>query len=316
MNLKIKKTLQVLTVLLASILVSVSCKGKESGSQLSNAEKQKALTYLQANCLSCHSPSAARENRIAPPMQAVKLHYKTDGVREKQFVEEVVAFALNPSVEKSKMPGAVRQFKLMPKMNYSEEELTLVARYIYRTNLETPEWLEGHMTAEMQSSDNEEDLPPLMRGKKIALASKALLGSNLTKAIQTQGTEEAVVFCNEQAIPLTNSSAEKHNAEVRRVSDKPRNPKNNANPEELKYIAAAKQMLVDGNIKPQISEKNGMITGYYPIVTNQSCLQCHGTSGDIASNVSKKIATLYPDDKATGYKKNELRGIWVIQFKK
>ena len=57
--------------------------------------------------------------------------------------------------------------------------------------------------------------------------------------------------------------------------------------------------------------------GYYPIITNQSCLQCHGnTKKDIKPKVLEKIDLLYPKDLAINYKNNELRGIWVIEMDK
>jgi hypothetical protein len=45
------------------------------------------------------------------------------------------------------------------------------------------------------------------------------------------------------------------------------------------------------------------------------CLQCHDNpETDIVPEVSTKINELYPEDKATGYASNELRGIWVIEM--
>jgi hypothetical protein len=47
------------------------------------------------------------------------------------------------------------------------------------------------------------------------------------------------------------------------------------------------------------------------------CLQCHGDpANDISPETLNKIQTLYPDDAATGYKTNELRGIWVVEMPK
>jgi len=44
-------------------------------------------------------------------------------------------------------------------------------------------------------------------------------------------------------------------------------------------------------------------------------LQCHGQIGkDIHDDVYKVIKEKYPQDKATGFKVGELRGIWDIKF--
>jgi hypothetical protein len=50
-----------------------------------------------------------------------------------------------------------------------------------------------------------------------------------------------------------------------------------------------------------------------PIIVSQPlCLQCHGSESDIAAETREAILAIYPDDKATGYRLNDLRGIWRI----
>jgi len=59
------------------------------------------------------------------------------------------------------------------------------------------------------------------------------------------------------------------------------------------------------------------VIGYYPIVTNKMCMQCHGNPEmDIDTKTFEIIKKRYPDDKAIGYTINELRGIWVIEMEK
>ena len=44
------------------------------------------------------------------------------------------------------------------------------------------------------------------------------------------------------------------------------------------------------------------------------CLQCHGEKGkNIQPKTLEKIAQLYPNDLATGYKENEVRGLISIK---
>ena len=45
--------------------------------------------------------------------------------------------------------------------------------------------------------------------------------------------------------------------------------------------------------------------------TQKACLACHGS--DIAPAVSKKIATLYPNDQATDFKLGDIRGAFVVK---
>jgi Protein of unknown function (DUF3365) len=156
------------------------------------------------------------------------------------------------------------------------------------------------------------------RGLNYALSAKAVLGKNLIGAIKAKGTKNAVGFCNEKAFHLTDSVAVALNVHIKRVSDKPRNPKNMANKSQLDFIKAGKQLLAQGQkITPQLQELDGKIVGYYPIVTNAMCLQCHGKPDDqINKATQEKLANLYPKDKAKGYAENELRGIWVIEMDK
>jgi hypothetical protein len=156
----------------------------------------------------------------------------------------------------------------------------------------------------------------LDKGKSIAMATKKALAEKLIHAIETKGTDQALAFCNIEAIPLTDSMSNELSVNIKRVSDRYRNPKNEANEMELAYIENAKIELANhGKAKPEIIEMKESIIGYYPIVTNALCLQCHGNfENDIDAKTKTAIHQNYPHDLATGYSINELRGIWVIEF--
>lgn len=146
--------------------------------------------------------------------------------------------------------------------------------------------------------------------KNYAAEAQQLLGSQLKQKIAEGGPENALQFCNINAIPLTDSISKKYNVSIKRVSDKYRNPDNAVNPSELAVITTYKAMLASGK-KPEGLLKDGYY--YSPIVTNAMCLQCHGTPGkELAEKTHQKIKSLYPDDKATGYGVDELRGIFSI----
>ena len=153
-------------------------------------------------------------------------------------------------------------------------------------------------------------------GLKYAMTTKATLGMNLMGAIQKKGTEHALEFCNTKAIPLTDSMAVAQNAKIKRVSDKPRNPDNEANTEELSYIKTFNEQLALGKQpKGIVKRQDGKVHFYYPIPTNQMCLQCHGTPNkQIKPEVMTLIDNLYPEDLAKGYDENEVRGIWNVVF--
>ncbi len=162
------------------------------------------------------------------------------------------------------------------------------------------------------------ELTLLEQGKNFAMQTQKVLAVNLINEIKTRGTEHALTFCSVKAYPLTDSMAIALNAQIKRVSDKERNPDNKANQVELAYIAKSKEILAGGGeIQPQMTEINGKMVGYYPIITNGMCMQCHGNQeSEVLPATLLQLKKLYPADKAINYKINELRGIWVVEMDK
>ena len=158
--------------------------------------------------------------------------------------------------------------------------------------------------------------PMVKKGKEYALQVKAELAKNLLGAIAQRGTAGAVDFCNVKAIPITDSLSTKLGVKIRRATDQPRNPDNLGTGDELAYINETKlDLMQNKEIKPKLLRKDSVAVGYYPIITNAMCLQCHGEKGsEIAYETLKVIMEKYPDDKATGYSSNQLRGIWVVEM--
>lgn len=155
-------------------------------------------------------------------------------------------------------------------------------------------------------------------GQQYVNATQAVLSRNLLEAINRDGAPYALDFCNVRAYPITDSLAKVHHAGIRRVSDKARNAANKANDKEMAHISSLKSIMAKGeNLSPSVTEQNGKMVGYYPIITNAMCLQCHGKPNvDISAATLDKIHALYPDDLATGYGVNELRGLWVVEMDK
>ncbi|KAA3641060.1 MAG: DUF3365 domain-containing protein [Proteobacteria bacterium] len=151
-------------------------------------------------------------------------------------------------------------------------------------------------------------------GQQYAQNAQKKLASNLKQAMQESGPVGALNFCHEQAIVLTDSVVAGDLLDLKRVSDKNRNPDNVANDAQLAYINQAKSQLLAGQNPPAVvHELNDQMVAYYPIVSQPGCLQCHGSQQtDIAPETLQAIKEHYPDDKATGFAVNQLRGIWVV----
>ena len=284
-----------------------------------NPDLAKGFQQLQTVCFSCHNPNANVENKLAPTMAEVKQAYLNITDSKEDFIARFTAFVGNPSADIAILKHAPPAYGIMPKFEFSEEELTQIGTYIYQSGIEDKEWFaQSFQTEKLKYKADDSKLSYVAMGKKFALSTKAVLGKNLKGAIKKNGTENAVSFCNERALTLTDSMALRLHAGVKRVSDQPRNEMNLANQMELDYIMTGKEALAIGKkIKPQVQEIDGKMVGYYPITTNQMCLQCHGTPNEkIKPETLAKIESLYPADNATGYDANQLRGIWVIEMDK
>jgi nitrate reductase cytochrome c-type subunit len=285
---------------------------------------------MENQCYLCHSPSAPeKEGRIGPPMIAIKAHYMTDEISKEEFIASVWNFVEQPSDEKVKLKGAVKRFGIMPYQPFKKEDVEKIAEYLYDYQIEEPEWFKEHWekghkkarkpyknTGKTMADNSPKTLEEI--GLNYALGTKKVLGKNLMGKMQSQGTEAALTFCNEQAYPLTDSMAVLYNAKIKRVSDKPRNPNNQANEKELAMIAHYKTILANNEtIAPIVEKGDTANTFYYPITTNSMCLKCHGVPNtQITPQVLSSIQALYPEDQATGYDVNQVRGIWSIDFKK
>lgn len=315
----------------ALILTLIACQSKRKETYTAQqvipsevaTEQHPGLEMLETYCYVCHSPTATMDDRVAPPMAAVKMHYISEETSKEDFTNEFLSFLAEPTEDKAKMRGAIRKFGLMPAQKFPEEALQQIAEYLYEHEIETPAWFEQHRKEEMGKGKGHgkghgamQHASPKEKGMKMATSTKAELGKNLMGTIQREGTLAALKFCSERAYPLTDSMATVHQAKIRRVSDKPRNPNNRATSEEEAYINRFKlQVAKEGTIEPIIVSEGNSYNFYYPIVTNTMCLQCHGTpNATIASATFEKIRELYPNDEAIGYSENEVRGIWSISF--
>ncbi len=344
-----------------SVLILFNCKQKDKTFdkgllvETSTVNDHPGKKLMEINCYACHNPTNGQEERIAPPMIAIKEHYISNNTTKEQFIADIQDWIKKPSEARSKMPGAIRNFGLMPYAPFPEETVFQIADYLYDNDIEQPEWFEDHVKQERgmgqgmgrgmgqgmgrgmgqgmgrgqgpgqgqgmmknQGQSVNADLNYEVIGLKYALSTKAQLGKNLMGAIQKKGLKEAVTFCNERAYSLTDSMARIHHANIKRVSDKPRNQNNKANSVELAHIKTFKEKVSNQQeIEPIVEEDSEVVSFYYPITTNSMCLQCHGTlDKELMAETYKTIKGLYPNDKAIGYDVNEVRGIWSITFDK
>ncbi len=318
------------TIAFAFLLFTILSSCKDSGEiVVTNSEQQginqetfdKGFAVMEKNCFSCHSPNPSSSNNIASTFAEIKTELLNNFQSENAFYLAISEYISAPSKKNAFVQGAYKKYGAMPKMEFSAEELKAVAHYLYHAEIESSNWYSESYPKEKEkflSQTKNEDKSYVEQGREFAMATKSVLGKNLMGKIKSVGTDEALSFCNIRAIPLVDSMSTVLNANIKRVSDKNRNPNNEANEMELAYIQKAKQELSNGKkIKPQVKEIDGKMVGYYPILTNKMCMQCHGQpESQIKNSTLELLKNYYPNDKAVGYGEDELRGIWVVTMEK
>lgn len=168
---------------------------------------------------------------------------------------------------------------------------------------------------------SEDSAKYLELGDDLVGETKRKISTTLLEAMEKGGVKYAAQFCNLVAYPIVDSMSKVHNAKIRRVSDKPRNPKDAMDEEEKKVFAlfVEKFKQKDAEVKPVLMQYSDGSVGYYtPIkISMPVCLKCHGEVGkDVREEDYAEIKKLYPDDKAVGYKEGDLRGMFSIRFVK
>ena len=158
----------------------------------------------------------------------------------------------------------------------------------------------------------------IIKGKEIAQMTVKNLGGNLIKHMKEGGPQQAIPFCNTAAQPLTEEVARKYNVLIKRTSHKIRNENNKPTKAEETILKQYLTLISNNNkeLKPIVSkDKEGKVHFYAPIKLEAKCLACHGTIGkEVTTKTDSILKALYPNDKATGFKTGDLRGIVSITF--
>ncbi len=157
------------------------------------------------------------------------------------------------------------------------------------------------------------------KGQQITAAVFSTLSAELQNAMKNGGVENALQYCNLNALNIVDSLSKLHHAKIRRTSEKYRNPHDRPNENESAVINNYQKEIKGGKEVPPkvIQENDGRYYFYAPIFVNDLCLKCHGAVGkELTQENADLIKRYYPNDLATGYSAGEFRGIWSIKFEK
>lgn len=154
----------------------------------------------------------------------------------------------------------------------------------------------------------------IKKGQEIASAAFMALSGKLQNALNASGVEGAINYCHITALPLTDSLSKMQQAIIKRTSLQLRNPANA--PDEQEKVVLEKWLEPGADLSPVVLDLgHGKVKYLAPIRIAELCLKCHGKiSENIAEEDYALIHRLYPDDRATGYQINDIRGSWSIEF--
>lgn len=153
--------------------------------------------------------------------------------------------------------------------------------------------------------------PPQSRQRDRAVTARDTLArellGKLTQTLQADGPADAIGVCRELAPMLAETVSRQMSLRIGRTSDRLRNPENSA-------PAWAWESLQRRPESPTfLAGPGGELGVLLPIrVQMPQCLGCHGAVESIDPAVREQLHRLYPDDRAIGYRQDDLRGwFWV-----
>ncbi len=151
------------------------------------------------------------------------------------------------------------------------------------------------------------------RGDAAIETLKVGLLQRLIDEVNKNGPVGAIRVCGDEAQAIARRAAEKHGVEVGRTSHRLRNPANAPRPWAKAYVETASGLPAD-EVGARFYDLGDRIAFMRPIHTGPLCLKCHGESLD--PTVADALRRSYPEDRAIGFKENQLRGFFWVEARK
>lgn len=153
--------------------------------------------HFAAFCAACHG-DAVSFPRVAPPTAKLLEHYGAHfGDDRAAFVEAVVSWVKTPGEARTLMPGAIRNFKIMPAFPLPDPQLAAIGHYLFESFAETPPTQAGPARGGRgrgsagRTASAEPGGDPLVSTKSLPAAPDAVLISDLAR----HGQAKFAVYC-------------------------------------------------------------------------------------------------------------------------
>lgn len=161
---------------------------------------------------------------------------------------------------------------------------------------------------------------PKERAAQAARELGQVLMELLSQEMARGGYEGAVRACSEVAQHATEEFARERGLDIRRVSLKARNPKDQPDEWEAARLREWEKSYRPGQPPAEvfeIIEEDGRRYARYmkPIVVQAMCLGCHGPREKLSEGVRALLDERYPRDRATGYRAGDLRGAFTVTIR-
>jgi hypothetical protein len=141
----------------------------------------------------------------------------------------------------------------------------------------------------------------------------------LMQELEAGGFEGAVAVCAGKAQEKTAEYRRASGHDIRRVSLRRRNPRNEPDAYERRVLESFDRLPREARAAAEhwelVRGPDGETLRYLkPLVANAMCLTCHGEPAKIPEAVRAVIAREYPDDRAMGFAAGDVRGAVSVRI--
>jgi hypothetical protein len=173
------------------------------------------------------------------------------------------------------------------------------------------------LAAPLLSSADAELAPRAEASRAVVQDFMQQLKAALQQAMKEGGPVQAIGVCKDKAPKIAEDMSTSKGWQVGRTSLKVRNPSNAPDAWERGVLEQFERRQAQGEPAAKLEhyelvDQDGEAVFRYmkAIPTGDVCLVCHGES--ISEAVQSRLAELYPDDQATGFRKGDIRGAFTI----
>lgn len=155
----------------------------------------------------------------------------------------------------------------------------------------------------------------------VAARFQSELRDKLMAAMAAGGPAHAVTVCKDEAPMIAERLSAQSGWSIKRVGTRVRNSATGTPDEwERTQLAHFAEALQRGDSPATLHTLETVTLGgtpiqryAQPILTGAPCLACHGEPASQPDTLRNALQTHYPQDAATGYRENELRGAFSLR---